>query len=263
MASDVAAAGLRTGWEPGCPDNDTVTRAAVANLAARVQHLAGAMGGRTDRDERWALGDQGLPTPFANAAVALQPVTSVDDAATLRTFFRTPFLVMSAWPTARREEAGFTLMGHPPFMLRPAGGGWPAPPPELEVTEVHDRATALRFERVLIEGYPVPNVGGCPAGSLVDERAVGASMRAWVGSVGGRDVSAATAFTHAGVNQVEMVATRANARGHGYGAALTWHATLADPALPSVLIASDDGRPVYERMGYIPLTRWTLWIGIP
>jgi hypothetical protein len=27
----------------------------------------------------------------------------------------------------------------------------------------------------------------------------------------------------------------------------------------AVLIASDPGRPIYERMGFVALHRWTLW----
>ena len=49
------------------------------------------------------------------------------------------------------------------------------------------------------------------------------------------------------------------ARGRGYGAALTWRATLADPTLPALLIATEEGRSVYERMGYTTLFRLTLW----
>jgi hypothetical protein len=52
-------------------------------------------------------------------------------------------------------------------------------------------------------------------------------------------------------------------RGKGYGAALTWVATLADPTLPGVLIASDPGQPVYERMGYVRLTRVSMWFRPP
>jgi hypothetical protein len=52
-------------------------------------------------------------------------------------------------------------------------------------------------------------------------------------------------------------------RGRGFGAAVTWAATLADPAKPAVLIASDPGRPVYERMGYLRLMRLTMWGGTP
>ena len=63
----------------------------------------------------------------------------------------------------------------------------------------------------------------------------------------------------AGVNLVEMVATAPTARGRGYGAAVTWAASTVDPALPAVLIASDPGRPVYERLGFLPVSRWTFW----
>jgi hypothetical protein len=36
---------------------------------------------------------------------------------------------------------------------------------------------------------------------------------------------------------------------------------LADEReLPAILLASDDGRPLYERMGFLPLLRFTLWL---
>ena len=34
---------------------------------------------------------------------------------------------------------------------------------------------------------------------------------------------------------------------------------VVDSSLPAVLIASDLGRPVYERMGYVAVSRWTFW----
>ncbi len=56
------------------------------------------------------------------------------------------------------------------------------------------------------------------------------------------------------------IPTRAGA---GFGAAVTWAATLADPSKPALLIASDPGQPVYERMGYLRLMRMTMWGGAP
>jgi len=70
----------------------------------------------------------------------------------------------------------------------------------------------------------------------------------------------ACAHQHAGANLVEYVAALPAARGRGAGSAVTWAATLADPDLPAVLVASDDGRPVYESMGYVALERWTAWL---
>ena len=71
----------------------------------------------------------------------------------------------------------------------------------------------------------------------------------------------ATAESHVahGVVNVEAVTTLAEHRGKGIGEAVTWAATLAEPSLPAVLIASDDGVGIYRRMGYLPVARWTMW----
>ena len=58
---------------------------------------------------------------------------------------------------------------------------------------------------------------------------------------------------------IRLVATVPEARQRGYSAALTWQATLADPTLPALLIATADGCPVYERIGYTSLFRFMLW----
>ena len=116
------------------------------------------------------------------------------------------------------------------------------------------------FERAIVEGFPISELAAQGPGAafkvemLADER-----QRLWVGWEGERPVSAASAFVAAGVNNVTLVATLPEARGRGYGAALTWRATLADPDLPAMLLATDDGRPVYERLGYLSLFRFTLW----
>jgi hypothetical protein len=60
---------------------------------------------------------------------------------------------------------------------------------------------------------------------------------------------------------VEWISARPEARGRGVGAAVTWAATMADPTRPAMLIASDLGQPVYARMGYLRVTRFTLWVG--
>jgi hypothetical protein len=92
-----------------------------------------------------------------------------------------------------------------------------------------------------------------------DGRVLGGPTHFFTGCVAGRPVATAAGHVAAGVNLVEMVATDPQARGSGYGEALTWAATRADPELPAVLLASDLGRPVYERMGYLAVSRWTMW----
>ena len=86
-----------------------------------------------------------------------------------------------------------------------------------------------------------------------------APTRFFLGTVAGRPVATAAGHVAAGVVDVEMVATMPDAAGRGYGEAVTWAATLVETGLPAVLIASDLGRPVYERMGYVAVSRWTFW----
>jgi GNAT superfamily N-acetyltransferase len=59
--------------------------------------------------------------------------------------------------------------------------------------------------------------------------------------------------------EVDWVATVPSARGHGYGTALTSAAIDVAANLPAVLIASDDGQPVYEKMGFLRLMRLTMY----
>ena len=82
----------------------------------------------------------------------------------------------------------------------------------------------------------------------------------WLAHVDGEPAAVAVAHQAAGATLVEYVAALPAARGRGAGTAVTWAATLADPDAPAVLCASDDGRPTYERMGYLALERWTGWL---
>jgi hypothetical protein len=96
-----------------------------------------------------------------------------------------------------------------------------------------------------------------------DERLLGGPVRLFLGYEGDRPVATAGVFVGHGFNDVEWVSTMPDCRGRGYGAALTWTATQADPARPALLIASDDGFPVYRRMGYESLLRLTIWYRTP
>jgi hypothetical protein len=145
-------------------------------------------------------------------------------------------------------------------MLRPTGGVAPPPPPGLRIEEVRDEKGLQAFEDAIIRGFVMPELEGhgpgtaFSAGSLTDDR-----QRLWVGWEADRPVSAAAAFVAAGIINVTLVATVPAARRRGYGAALTWRATLADPTLPALLLATEEGRPVYQHLGYVSLFRFTLW----
>jgi GNAT superfamily N-acetyltransferase len=142
---------------------------------------------------------------------------------------------------------------------------WPGPRPapttqRVEVREVGDAAELAVAERVLVDGYPMPELQPLTPGDLLGPAILDDRTRVWLARVDGGPAAMAAAHLHAGVTMVEYVAALPRARGRGAGSVVTWAATLADPDRPAVLLASDDGRPVYERMGYRAVERWTLWL---
>ena len=83
----------------------------------------------------------------------------------------------------------------------------------------------------------------------------------WVGYLDGAPVATASAIVGDHHVDVEFISTLPEVRGRGIGRAATAVATLAASDRPAMLISSDDGRSVYERLGYLPLLRFTLWAG--
>jgi hypothetical protein len=164
------------------------------------------------------------------------------------------WMLLSPWPIPAIARMG--LIGHPPFMLRAPGGEAPAMPEGLTIREATDSAGTADFARAL-EGYPAP---AAQTKVFADARILDVpGLRIWVGYLGDRPVACAGAHVTDACVDVEFVATHQDVRGRGFGAAVTWHATLADPTKPAVLIASDPGQPVYERMGFLRLMRLTMW----
>ena len=111
----------------------------------------------------------------------------------------------------------------------------------------------------MIEAYPVPEMTG--RHFFADGVIGAAGWQMWLGVVDGEPVGTAAAHVTDPFVDVEWISTRDGHRGHGIGEALTWTATLAAEDRPAMLFASDLGQPVYERMGYVRLTRLTLWVG--
>jgi GNAT superfamily N-acetyltransferase len=252
---------LATGWERDTPDTDSIVLSGIRAMARGMSHPARVMGGRYEEWDDFVVADAGLPTFFANVAVPQRPLSDAawhEAARRLCEWFDGAFAITSAFPTPDLTADGLTLAGHPPFMCRPPGGDRPSDPEGLRIEEVTDAGGLADFERTLVDGFPIEEMSGKAPGSYLDGRCLGGDNRYWVGYVG--DDAVAVAGGHTGsVNDVEWVATLPAHRGRGYGEAVTWRATLADPGRPATLIASDLGRPVYERMGYLPLVRFTFW----
>lgn len=259
---------LETGWLSTTPEGDVFLRDAVESIAERVRHIARSMGHRMTEDENLLLAEHDSPSIFANKAMLLTSVTDADLKNQLkraREFMRegssNPFLLWSALPTPDLTAEGFSLVGHPPVMYRPTGGTTPPAPTGLEIIEALDEATLLDFERTFVEGFPIGDLLPYQPKSFVDVRAIGGPIRFFVGYLDGEPVASGGVCVARGMNMVEFIATLPDARGRGIGEAMTWKATLFEPSLPAALVASDLGRPVYERMGFVAISRCTLWVG--
>jgi hypothetical protein len=255
---------LETGWWPETPAGDTLLRRYVVANAEWMESVARASSGPVMRTDDVLAVDEHSPHLLFNTGILLRPVEdrAAEVAADLLKFFTGPggpFSLFCPWPTSL---PGFDVGGHPPLMLRPAGGDRPPPPPELDIRAARTREDLGDYEHVLVDGFPLealqpwrPGIALHPANLHVP------GTTFFVGRVDGGAVTAATSIVGGGVNHVEFVATVPDARGRGYGEAVTWAATLAAPELPAMLVATDMGRPVYERMGYVALLRWTFLMG--
>lgn len=253
---------LTNGWEPDAPADDTLKRRAVLVHASWPIAVASTLKRPAHRTDRWAgalIGDSG---DLTNPVILTQPIPESAAASLVAEVAdlipsTTAYFLLSPWLTPDFAPHGLALLGHPPLMVR-----FPAPRPDgdpegVQVVEVRDDDTLAVAERVLIAGFPMP---GSTPGSVLRPGLLDGTTRVWLGYVDGEPVSVAAAHQAAGMTLVEYVAALRAARGKGAGAAVTWAATLADPETPAVLVASDDGRPTYERMGYVPLERWTAWL---
>lgn len=257
---------LPDAWDTGLPADDNLLKGYVWGYAELMAKTAAALGWPAVQTERFVAVDAGTDFPFQNCAVPLRPfgADEADDLlAEIRSFYAGrdggAFLAWCGFPTPDLADRGWQLMGHPPLMFRPPGGDAPPIPEGLEVVEVRSADEAEEFATTIVDAYPVPPLVGVPFGGFGPEIVDVPGWRMWVGRVDGRPVATSAGHLHAGINDVEWISTHADVRGRGIGAAMTWLPTLMDPMQPAMLIASDLGQPIYERMGYLRLTRFTLW----
>jgi hypothetical protein len=238
-------------------------RALASNCGGAYLRAAQATGRPWFLDEDLVMSDLGLPValPPNNATLLTPPgeTRTVETlAARVHEFFEGApgggYQLWSIWPDLELSELGFSPNSQP-CMIRPAGGTRPSGPPELAIHEVNDDEGMSQVwsvvDRVFCQGTtPEPRW---------DARMIGHDYRAWVGMVGDNPVSTATAYLSDGFVGVYAVATVEEARGRGYGEAVTWSATLCEPELPATLQSTSMGRPVYVRMGYQTFTTFTVW----
>jgi ribosomal protein S18 acetylase RimI-like enzyme len=248
-------------------DRDAWRERSTRNLAAFWEYIPRAMGLPWERwEDAWAA-DPGLPVAIPNSATLLRALT--EDAAPelvarLDAFYSAqpggPWMVWSAWPTPDLSAYSMNPVGLTPLMVR-LPGALPPAPPELRIVEAHDGASLLAFDQTMIHGFPVNELRADDqlTGRLTDERALGGPLHFFVGYLGDEPVTCAASLAGEQEVGIYMVATMPQARGKGYGGAVTAAAVASAPELPAVLQASADGQPVYTSLGFQTVTPFTVW----
>jgi hypothetical protein len=252
---------LEDGWQQATPPGDTVLRDFVDSSVHYLADVGRAVGATVIDDDDLAGAHHGAEFPFANMTIARRPMDAAqwtDALARIRNAFagRGPFVIVSPFPTPDLRAHDCGMIGHPPFMIRAAGPGAVPEPDGLEIRAVSDDAALAVFEATLAAAYPAGDGGTLFSPPMLEVD--GISL--WVAHLDGQPVATSLAHHGGRVNGVEMISCLPSARGHRIGEAITWLPTLAAPERPAALIASDLGRPVYERMGFVALVRFTLWM---
>jgi hypothetical protein len=261
---------LETGWLPDTPPNDNLVRRFTLSQAQFVSDVASAHGGRVETHDDVSLADAASVVPYYNQAVLLRPVTKSDDPVLDRTseFYAAgdrdghPWTVMSVWPTPDLNERGWTLVGHPALVVRsPSTRPERAAPDDVRIELVDDAERLAIAERVTIEGYPIEEAAGLPTGSTLPPAMLGGPVSVRLGVLDGDPVAVGMGHVSNGVVNLCLGATLPAARRRGVWEALVWARVDDAPDLPTVAYTSDFSRPGFERMGFLVVTRVTLWAG--
>ena len=246
---------------------ESLIRSGVVNMARMWEAPARTLGGRWCRwDDAWAA-DSTLASRLLNRVTVirrLKPSRAAELAQRIAQFYAArpdggEYLVNDTWATLDLEPYGFTRWWSLPFMVRPPAEA-PVYQSDLEIREVRSASEFSDFVRVLIDGFGLTDLGDVPTARVLDTPVlVDSAMRCWIGVLEGRVVGTSVAYVSNGVVGVYLVSVLSAMRGRGYGEALTWQATLAAKT-PATLQASEMGRTVYERMGYVTALRCATWI---
>lgn len=259
---------LATGWESDVPIGDTVLRRYLHHWASLCEAFAGAAGGRAVTTPAYAVADYRRPSGYFNSATLLRPpdpatfdetVSAIEDVFAGGTG---EALLWSAWPTPDLRPRGWRLEGHPPLLIRPpASLVMPPARPDVDVRRVADTASLHDWERVAVEGFPMPELdpvvpGALAATALLDDD----RLRFLVGYEDGRAVSLGTSFVDLGLASLALGVTRPEARRGGHWLRHAVERLWVAPDLWTAGVFSDFSRPGAERLGFVPVQRFTLWV---
>lgn len=256
---------LESGWELTTPPDDTIMHQVVQAIAGDLLSQANAAQAKSIVTDDFVASDLGESGSYSNSALLLRPITadiSSEVARKINAFFdvgnTTGFAgIVSVWPEPDFRPFGWSLGGHPPVHYQPVGT--PVEPDPAGV-DIH-LATRVEELHAIIEcaGLAFGETKSNPA-DVVSERSLHDPRRQyWVAEVDGQIAGGASLWLDDQVNYVGLVATHPDFQRRGIGKALTARASFSRPDKPAVLFSSDQGRMLYDKMGYLRVLRMSFW----
>jgi hypothetical protein len=248
-------------------------RLADVNLAAAWTSLGRASGAVVGGTAGCPFVASGIPAAFFNGVYATQRVADPDavvaDSIEFMDRHAVPWLLWvrdgvddGLLDAGRR--AGLRDAGGPPGMVLPSIDTIPARPGGFDVEVVADAAGVDTFRDIVARGFEMPI--DIVRQLITIDTIADPHIVAVVGSVEGVAVSAALACVSGTTVGIYNVATPAERRRRGYGAAVTWAAIEAGAAYGgdhAALQASELGAPVYRAMGFVDIGRYVQLEGPP
>lgn len=259
---------LETGCLPTTPVADNVLRKFIHSQAVVNQITADAAGGSTHSDDDVFLADTGGPIPYLNQAILTRPLTGPGDPVlgTVESFFADAFstarsvTLLSLWPTPDLTPKGWSLVGHPALVLRSPGPVTHEPAPGVETRLASSAEDFALAERIAIDGYPFDGAAGLRTGSLFPPALAHTDLAVRLGLLDGEPVAIGNVVVAHGLVNLCLGATLPAARRRGVWEALVWARVNEASHLPAIAYTSDYSRPGFLRMGFLPITRLTLWM---
>jgi GNAT superfamily N-acetyltransferase len=254
-------------------DVNALGRLADVNMAQTWARLGEAMGAAVAEVDSAVFVATGFAAAFFNGVYTTDPVGDpeavVRDAIVFMSEQRVPWLlwvregVDDALLDAGRR-AGLADAGGPPGMALASIGPSPGGPAGLDIEVIHDRAGIDTFCDLAARGFEMPidfTTRLVSEATLADPGVV-----AVLGRVADQPVSVALVCVTGTTAGIYMVATPAEHRRRGYGAAVTWAAIQEGARLGcdhAILQASEMGAPVYRDMGFVDIGRYVQLEGRP